>query len=164
MTVLRSLALVTLFASAVAGGGCQELSNVSGLGQPSLPQTSRTGKVHDVRIRDSLIMPPQLTVQAGDEVRFINERATDVRVVVIEPGKTVMCNHGFRGSVDRETVVHPGQSASLCFEGGRAVSYMIRSPQATGDKILTAQISVNDGELMATEESAAGGNPGQPAP
>ena len=88
----------------------------------SIPETSRTANVHDVRIGLTSLSVADLSVGVGDEVRFINERADPVRIILIEAGKSIACKRGFRGSVDQEAEISPGESASFCFEKAELLS------------------------------------------
>jgi len=89
----------------------------------AVPDTSRTAAVHDVRIGLTNLSPAELGVDVGDEVRFINERADPVRIILIEAGKSVACKRGFTGSVDQEAEINPGESASFCFEKRGTAKY-----------------------------------------
>lgn len=57
--------------------GCQR-----SLVQDSMPTVTRTGEVKDVVIRDN-VSPATLTVNPGDEIRWINKRQEDVRVIFL---------------------------------------------------------------------------------
>ena len=58
--------------------GCQ---TIGGEGMPTL---TRTGDVKDVVIREG-IEPASVTVNPGDEIRWINKRQGDVRVIFLNP-------------------------------------------------------------------------------
>ncbi|HJR75366.1 MAG TPA: hypothetical protein VJ805_00260 [Nitrospiraceae bacterium] len=55
--------------------------------KPTVPETSRTAVVHDVRLSLTDIAPAELRVNVGDEVRFINDKTQPVRIILIEAGK-----------------------------------------------------------------------------
>lgn len=112
--------------------------------QPTVPETSRTAVVHDVRVSMTDIVPTELSVNVGDEVRFINDKSNPVRIVLIHAGKSIACNKGFNGTIDQEADIKPGQYASFCFNKTGAVKYMAREQTAVagGEQVLSAQILV----------------------
>src|SRR5512132_3573374 len=104
---------------AVALSGCTAWSN-----KPTVPETSRTAVVHDVRIALTEIQPVELRANVGDEVRFINDKTQPIRIVLIEAGKSIACNKGFNGMIDQEADIKPGQYAGFCFSKPGTVKYM----------------------------------------
>ena len=68
------------------------------LGCQGLPTVTRTGDVKDVIIGDSLASG-EITVNPGDEVRWVNKRGAPVRVILIDPvsDKQVSCKSNFGG-------------------------------------------------------------------
>jgi plastocyanin len=119
-------------------------SNTMWTNRPSVPETSRTAVVHDVRISLTDIAPTELRVNVGDEVRFINDKTQPIRVILIEAGKTIACSKGFNGTIDQEADIKPGQYASFCFNKTGAVKYMAREQTAVtgGEQVLSAQILI----------------------
>ena len=119
--------------------GCSAWSN-----KPTVPETSRTAVVHDVRVSLTEIEPVELRANVGDEVRFINDKTQPIRVVLIEAGKKIACNKGFNGTIDQEADIKPGQYAGFCFSQPGTVKYMARDQSAmTGGEVsLPAQIFV----------------------
>jgi len=114
----------------------------------AVPETSRTANVHDVRIGLTNLSPTDLSVDVGDEVRFINERADPVRIILIEAGKSIACKRGFLGSLDQEAEIKPGESASFCFEKAGTAKYMVRSKpmgMVGGEKVLSSEIQIREG-------------------
>src|SRR5919199_2930534 len=77
--------------------------------KPDVPETSRTGAVHDVRVGLTDITPQELAVNVGDEIRFLNDRTQPVRIVLIDAGRSIACRNGFNGRIDQEAQVNPGQ-------------------------------------------------------
>lgn len=124
---------------AVILSGCSTWSN-----KPTVPETSRTAVVHDVRVSLTDIEPAELRANVGDEVRFINDKTQPIRVVLIEAGKRIACNKGFNGMIDQEADIKPGQYASFCFSQPGTVKYMARDRTAVtgGEVVLPAQILV----------------------
>ena len=121
--------------------GC---SNTAWTNKPTVPETSRTAVVHDVRVSMTDIVPSELRVNVGDEVRFINDKTQPVRIVLIDAGKSIACNKGFNGTIDQEADIKPGQYASFCFNKNGAVKYMARDQMAVtgGEQVLPAQILI----------------------
>ena len=99
----------------------------------TMPQTSRTASIHDVRIDDS-ISPDNLLVQPGDEVRWINLRKQPVRVdIPTLKSEDLACSRGFTNlfGVLKETAeLGPNETASLCFKKPAVINYNVRSETA----------------------------------
>jgi plastocyanin len=121
--------------------GC---SNSMWTNKPTVPETSRTAVVHDVRVSLTDIVPAELRVNVGDEVRFINDKTQPVRIILIDAGKSIACSKGFNGMIDQEADIKPGQYASFCFNKTGAVKYMAREQQAVtgGEQVLSAHILI----------------------
>ena len=121
--------------------GC---SNTMWTNKPTVPETSRTAVVHDVRVSMTDIVPSELRVNVGDEVRFINDKTQPVRIVLIDAGTSIACNKWFNGTIDQEADIKPGQYASFCFNKNGAVKYMARDQMAVtgGEQVLSAQILI----------------------
>jgi hypothetical protein len=105
--------------------------------------------VHDVRVSLTDIVPTELNVNVGDEVRFINDKTQPVRIILVEAGKRIACSKGFNGTIDQEAIIKPGQYASFCFNKPGAVKYMAREQTAVtgGEQVLSARIVI-DGSTM----------------
>jgi plastocyanin len=112
---------------------------------PTVPETSRTAVVHDVRISLTDIAPLELQVNVGDEVRFINDKTLPIRIILIEAGKKIACNKGFKGIIDQQADIKPGQYASFCFNKTGTVKYMARDQAdlTGGELVLSAHIEVD---------------------
>ena len=112
--------------------------------QPTVPQTSRTAIVHDVRVGLTAIEPVDLEVNVGDEVRFINDKTQPIRVILIEAGKSIACNKGFNGLIDQQADIKAGQYASFCYSKPGTMKYMARDQTAVtgGEVVLPGQIIV----------------------
>ena len=125
--------------------------------KPTVPETSRTAVVHDVRVSMTDIAPAELRVNVGDEVRFINDKTQPVRVILIEAGKSIACNKGFNGLIDQQADIKPGQYASFCFNKTGAVKYMARDQQAVtgGEQVLSAHIVIGESTVrpVRTQDS-----------
>ena len=133
--------------------GCTMWSN-----KPTVPETSRTAVVHDVRVSLTNIDPVELRANVGDEIRFINDKTQPIRVVLIEAGKRIACNKGFNGNIDQEADIKPGQYASFCFSQPGTVKYMARDQTAVtgGEVVLPAQIlvGISSASPIRTESSS----------
>jgi hypothetical protein len=103
-----------------------------GMGQygcMSLPHSSRTAAVHDVKI-DEALSADNLLVQPGDEIRWVNLRKQEA-LIEIPNLKTedLACQREFSnwmGSVQETIVLKPNESASLCFKKPAVVNYNVR--------------------------------------
>jgi plastocyanin len=131
--------------------------------KPTVPETSRTAVVHDVRVSLTDIVPAELHVNVGDEVRFINDKTQPVRIILIEAGKSIACSKGFNGLVDQEAVIRPGQYASFCFNKTGTVKYMAREQQAVtgGEQVLSAHILIGDSSTSSIRTQERVPEPGR---
>ena len=68
------------------------------LGCQGMPTVTRTGDVKDIIIGDNLTSG-EITVNPGDEVRWVNKRTAPVRVILIDPvsDKQLSCKNNFGG-------------------------------------------------------------------
>src|SRR5215217_8136245 len=103
-------------------------------GCQSVPTVTRTGDVKDIIIGDNLTAG-NVTVNPGDEVRWINKRTAPVRVVVIDSlsDKQVSCKNNFGGwrtSGDTAELA-TNESASLCFRDAGMFRYTVRMKSST---------------------------------
>jgi plastocyanin len=157
---MRSVIVIGLTLGLV---GC---GNMVWSNKPTVPETSRTAVVHDVRVSLTEMAPTELRVNVGNEVRFLNDRSNPVRVILIEAGKAIACNKGFNGTIDQEADIRPGQYASFCFNKVGTVKYMVREQTAVagGEQVLSAQIQVGGGAsvrpVLMREERPSAGRPG----
>ena len=122
-----------------------------------LARTTRTGQIHDVKIGDT-ISPKEVHVKPGDEIRWINMRNGNVRVVFIEPLRDrVACADNFPGSSDKfaspyarefETKLSANQVASLCISQPGTYTYTTRmeSTSPGGEIAETAMVMVDQPE------------------
>jgi plastocyanin len=94
-----------------------------------------------------------LSVQAGDEVRWVNQRSLPVTVEFLEGALAdVSCEEGFsqralsnlRGRRQESTTIAPNATASLCFTTMGTVAYNARmeSALAGGQSIESGSIRV----------------------
>jgi len=109
-------------------------------GCASVPTTSRTGVIHDVRFEERMT-PANLRAQPGDEIRWVNQRSMPVRVEFLGAAlDDVTCQRGFdnrMGSQQEMAVIQPNQSVSLCFGKPGRVTYNARMDSAVaGGKMI----------------------------
>ncbi|HEU4685532.1 MAG TPA: hypothetical protein VFS39_13585 [Nitrospira sp.] len=113
-------------------GGC--------VGQPPLPEQSRTGRVVEVTIGES-VTPTEVTAKPGDEIRWTNT-GTDPVVISFMGAldEHVSCQKGFAsaglGSLFQGVssqfeslvvaTVHGGQHVSLCFADAGTYPYSLK--------------------------------------
>jgi plastocyanin len=130
-------------------------------GSTAVPETSRTAKVQDVHVGLTDVSPAEASINVGDEVRFINDRADPVRIILIDAGKSIACRRGFTGAVDQQADINPGESASFCFEKAGMAKYMVRSKphgMVGGEKVVSAEIEIREGSAapVQSKEGAEG--------
>ena len=129
-------------AALLTSAGCAALAGTS-----NIASSSRTGAIHDVRFEERMT-PVNLRVQAGDEVRWVNQRSTSVEVQFLgEALNDVVCQSGFSNLLRRQqesATIRPNESASLCFGRAGTVTYNARmdSPVAGGQAIESGTILV----------------------
>ena len=116
------------------------LAVILAAGCAGLPQTSRSGTIHDVTIERG-ISPSDLIVEIGDEVRWINHRSGPVQIDFLGNAlDRVSCARGFSnwiGSKIESAIVKANQSASLCFSQAGAISYNVRmDDMVPGGKVI----------------------------
>src|SRR5919106_1408135 len=104
--------------------GCAGMPWSSGL-----HDTSRTGRVHDIKITADEVTPKKITVQPGDEIRWVNHRTAPVSIAFTDPlDQKLTCQRHFAQMTGRghTTTIAPNESASLCFTGPGVLTYMAR--------------------------------------
>ncbi|HEY7533813.1 MAG TPA: hypothetical protein VH681_13645 [Nitrospiraceae bacterium] len=110
-------------------GGCQSAGS-----SESLPTVTRTGDVKDITIREELT-PASLTVNPGDEIRWINKRQGTVKVIFLDPVMEMMsCQRNFGGLMGMNpqrnqftAKLGSNDSASLCFKNPTQLRYVVRA-------------------------------------
>jgi hypothetical protein len=123
-----------------------------GMGQygcTSLPHSSRTAAVHDVKI-DETLSAESLLIQPGDEIRWINLRKQEVLVEIPNLiADDLVCQREFSnwmGSVQEVVALKSNESASLCFKKPAVVNYNVRADTAIAGskKILPGVVKVGN--------------------
>jgi plastocyanin len=121
------------------------------VGCASLPKISRTGVIHEVRIEDTL-SNPNLTVQAGDEIRWVNVRTESVSIEFTpESEESFSCNHGFTNWLGRSKAVANvdlGESVSLCFSKNGIYKYNVRMKAAVPGGAIIVSGVINVGNVQ----------------
>ena len=105
--------------------GCQTI------GGESMPTLTRTGEVKDVTISES-VEPTSVTVNPGDEVRWINKRRGTVQVIFLKPmTENLACQRNFGGPMGFGTKrneytarIGPNKTASVCFREPGELDYV----------------------------------------
>ena len=99
------------------------------LGCHSLPEVTRTGQVKDIMIGEKL-SPGELSVNPGDEVRWVNKRTAPVRVVLLDSltDKQLSCKHHFGGDTAK---LYTNETASVCFRYPGNIRYTVRMKATT---------------------------------
>lgn len=98
--------------------------------RPEMDGGTKTGMVKNIVIKETLT-PDALTVRAGDEVRWINQRQDSVTVTIDGPLEhNVSCRNGFSKAlgmgVDNSTTLASNETAGLCFSRVGTVKYSVR--------------------------------------
>ena len=111
------------------------------LGCQATPTVTRTGDVKDIIIGDDLATT-ETSVNAGDEVRWINKRTAPVRLIFIDPvsDKQLSCKNNIGGWMtqsDTAKLVTNG-TASACFRDPGSYRYTVRMESA----LTTGEINV----------------------
>ena len=135
----------------ILASGLLMLTGCQTIGGESMPTLTRTGEVKDVVIRD-LVEPTSLTVNPGDEVRWINKRQGTVRVIFLNPmTENLACQRHFGGMMGFGTKrneslakLGPNTTASVCFREPGEVKYVFRaeSSDSTGEHNTAGTISI----------------------
>ena len=117
------------------------------LGCQGMPTVTRTGDVKDVIIGDSLASG-EITVNPGDEVRWVNKRGAPVRVILIDPvsDKQVSCKNNFGGWMTPSDTAQltTNETASICFRDAGTFRYTVRmeSARTAGEQNVSGVIKV----------------------
>jgi plastocyanin len=143
-----SLALVAV----VAGCAGLKFSSPNGL-----HDTSRTGKVHDVKIVGNEITPQKIQVQPGDEIRWVNHRNKPVQIAFTDPlDQKLSCQRNFLGmrGMTHETKIDGNESASLCFLSPGTLNYTARlEADVPGNEIISSgSVEIGSGQSVHTSD------------
>lgn len=93
-----------------------------------MPETTNTGAVRDIEIRDH-VSPRALVANLGDEIRWRNLGDKPVRIGLLGSNAYdhVSCQHGFvrLGLMQDFVTIEPGRYVSLCFSHAGVVQYNV---------------------------------------
>jgi len=99
-------------------GGCE-----------STPTVTRTGDVKDIIIGEKL-SAPEVSVNQGDEVRWVNKRTDPVQIVFLDPvaNDRLSCKKNIGGLMTGSDTAKlaTNESASACFRDVGQVRYTVR--------------------------------------
>jgi plastocyanin len=139
------------------------------LGCQGMPTVTRTGDVKDILIGDDL-SSREITVNTGDEVRWVNKRTQPVRVIFLDAmlDKQLSCKNNVGGWMTPSDTAQLGknETASVCFRDPGYFRYIVRmeSAKTTGDINIQGVIKVGGqgGQAAAqTSEQNRGRTSGQ---
>jgi plastocyanin len=149
----------------ILGSALLMLAGCQTIGGESMPTLTRTGEVKDVIIRDG-VEPTSVAVNPGDEIRWINKRQGDVRVIFLNPmTENLTCQRNFGGPMGFGTTrneysakLGSNETASVCFRDAGEVMYVVRasSNDPVGEQNIAGTISV--GGRDTARDSTANGN------
>ncbi len=113
---------------------------------PTATKTRSEMDVKNIVIKDT-ITPDALTVRAGDEVRWINQRQDSVTVTIDGPLEhNVSCRNGFSKAmgmgVDNSTTLASNDTAGLCFSRVGTVKYSVKPSSDTRTTMADTQGSI----------------------
>ena len=117
------------------------------LGCQNTPTVTRTGDVKDIIIGDNLSVA-ELSVSAGDEVRWVNKRTAPVRIIFLDPmtDKQLSCQNTFGGLMtpSHTAKLAMNETASACFRDPGYFRYTVRMEKAgvTGERNVPGVVKV----------------------
>jgi plastocyanin len=131
------------------------------LGSSGLYDTSRTGRVHDIKIAADQVTPKKITAQPGDEIRWVNHRNAPVSITFTDPlDQKLNCERHFAQmtGLGHATKIAPNEYASLCFASPGILTYMARmEANVPGNEIIDAgsiEIVSGQGESVSGDKNA----------
>jgi plastocyanin len=131
------------------------------LGCQGQPTVTRTGDVKDVIIGDNLASA-EISVNPGDEVRWVNKRGAPVRVILIDPvsDKQVSCKNNFGGWMTSNDTAKlaTNETASICFRDAGTFRYTVRmeSSRTAGEINVSGVIKVGGQAVGQTSDQNRG--------
>ena len=134
----------------ILGSALVLLAGCQSIGGESMPTLTRTGQVKDVVIRD-VVEPTSLSVNPGDEVRWINKRQGAVRVIFLNPmTENLNCVRNFGGPLgfgtkrnEYSAKLGSKETASVCFRDSGEVKYVVRAESTDGEHNMAGTISIS---------------------
>jgi plastocyanin len=132
-----------------------------------MPTMTRTGHVKEVVITED-VSPQALTVNAGDEIRWINERQGNVRVVFLDPVTEMLsCQRNFGGSINEYAAeLGPNETASACFKKPGEIKYVVRAQSlaSAGLQNMAGALSITGSEQAKAEQEGQTMQAEEPSP
>ena len=145
----------------IVGSALLMLAGCQTIGGESMPTLTRTGEVKDIIIRED-VAPTSVSANPGDEIRWVNKRQGEVRVIFLNPvTENLSCQRNFGGPMGFGTKrneytakLGSNESASVCFRDTGDVKYVVRaaSNDPVGETNIAGTISVG-GRDMAREST-----------
>lgn len=145
----------------ILGSALLMLAGCQTIGGESMPTLTRTGEVKDIIIRED-VAPTSVSANPGDEIRWINKRQGDVRVIFLNHvTENLSCQRNFGGPMGFGTKrneytakLGSNETASVCFRDAGEVKYVVRaaSNDPVGETNIAGTISVG-GRDMAREST-----------
>jgi plastocyanin len=137
---------------------CQSM----GMGGDGMPTVTRTGMVKDIIIRED-VTPATLTANPGDEIRWINKRQGDARVVFLDPVMEMLsCQRNFGGLLGNNrnqftANLGSNDSASVCFKNSSQIRYVVRADSTlpSGEANFPGTIMIGSEERSSMKESTS---------
>ena len=138
-----------IIALAMALSGCQHTMLGERYGTPTV---TRTGEVKEIIIRDDNVSPAIVTAHPGDEIRWINRRQGDARVIFLLPMEgQLSCQRGFGGLMSANknqytAKLRVNDTASVCFKHLSEIRYVVRadSDLSNGEDHIAGTINIGD--------------------
>lgn len=129
-----------------------------------MPTLTRTGEVKDVVIREG-VEPASVIVNPGDEVRWINKRQGDVKVIFLNPmTENLTCQRNFGGLMgfgtkrnEYSAKLGSNETASVCFRDPGEVKYVVRaaSNDPIGEQNIAGNISIGTRDTARESTTSA---------
>jgi plastocyanin len=122
---------------------CMGLTACAGL------KTSRSGEIHTVNI-ETEPHPADMTVNVGDEVRWVNHRSMPVYLELVgDVHDSLSCERGFSnflGMKSESVKIKPDNSVSACFSSVGLIKYNLRMEAAVpgGKQIASGTVQVGN--------------------
>lgn len=140
-TILYSIVAVTVLSLAA----CSSSPTASNT-RSQMDAGTKTGMVKNIVVNDTLT-PDALTVRAGDEVRWINQREEPIIITIDGPLEhNVSCRNGFSKAlgmgVDNSTTLTSNETAGLCFSRVGIVNYSVRPSSDSKSSLAKTQGSI----------------------
>ena len=126
----------------------------------SLPETSRTTAVHDIKLAEKL-SADKILVEPGDEVRWINYRKSAMRVEVPRlDTDNLSCQRGFTnwmGLLGDVAQLEANNTASLCFNKTGVIDFAVGAATSLGggEQLLPGVIRVGSPLAGGSKRRAA---------